>query len=186
MIEGMKCLKCNQRAATVKIIRIIGGKAHSVFLCEQCAADVSPYQQSLACFQEAIEKVLNQLVQQHAEEEQSKEEDAATGPRCPVCGTTLAIYRKSFRLGCTHCYDTFQEILEAQLRRYHGSTRHVGRAPAGIALPPRDEQGTVAALLKDLAAAISNEDFEKAVELRDRIRSLPGGSDHVSPKVPEV
>jgi len=184
MAESIKCVKCGKRTATVKIIRILGGKAQSVFLCEQCAAQVSPYQQPFS-LQEAIEKALAQLVQKQSEDEEAQG-DATVGPECPECGTTLAVYRKSFRLGCPQCYSTFEEILEPQLRRYHGSTRHVGRTPKATSPPLREIGLIMADLKKDLSQAILNENFERAIELRDRIRSLEGESNHACPEMPEM
>jgi protein arginine kinase activator len=179
MAEEIRCLKCNKRTATVKMIRIIGGKTHSIRLCEQCAAEISPYQQQALSLHEAIEKVLAKLVQEQNEEERTEPGTKTDGPLCPRCGTSEAVYRKSFLLGCPQCYSTFEDIIESQLRRLHGSTRHVGRAPTmGRNLGAQAETALVA-LQKDLALAVLGQDFEKAVQLRDRIRQLQGGSNHV-------
>ena len=188
MADGMKCVKCSKRRATVKMVRIVGGKAHSFHLCEQCAAEISPYQQQTLSLQEAIEKVLAQLVQKQQQEAEAEQGDEPDGPQCPSCGTTSAAYRKSFLLGCPQCYAAFEDILEAQLRRLHGSTRHVGRSPQSRpAVESRDSATPTLETLKDqLASAVSNQDFEKAAELRDRIRSLESRPDRDSAEVPEV
>ena len=186
MAGEVKCLKCSKRVATVKMVRIVGGKAHSIHLCDQCAAEISPYQQQALSLQEAIDKVLAQLVQKQSEEQEGQEGASGDGARCPSCGTSEAVYRKSFLLGCPQCYTTFEGIIESQLRRLHGSTRHVGRTPAK-ARPVEGEIGvTLAALHRDLDLAVSHQDFERAVKLRDRIRMLQDGSDHVCPEMPEV
>ena len=177
-------MKCQKRAAAVKLVRITGGTAHSIYLCEQCAAEISPYQKHASALQETIEKVLAQLVQKQSEAEET--EDAEAGPPCPGCGTSYATYRKTFLLGCPQCYSAFEGKLEAQLKHLHGHTRHVGRSPDRTPKSRSDAQSALAALKKELAVAVSSEDFEKAAHLRDRIRQMQGGSDHVVPKMREV
>lgn len=183
-MSEIKCPKCRKRAASVKLVRIVEGKARSIYLCEPCAAEVTPFLKQPFTLQEAIEKVLTQLVQKQSDEQET--EEGASGPQCPSCGTTFGAYRKSFLLGCAQCYQTFEGMLDPQLRRFHGSTRHIGRAPRVIRKPPGDVEATMAVLKKKLAVAVSSEDFEKAVQLRDRIRHLQSGSDHVVPEMPEM
>jgi len=180
----IRCLKCRKRTASVKLVRIVDGKARSIYLCQECAAEVSPFHKQTFSLQEAIEKVLTQLIEKQSAEQETDE--AASGPRCPSCGTTLTAYRKSFLLGCAQCYQVFGGALDPQLRRLHGSTRHVGRVPRMVGKPLDDVAVTVTALKKELASAVSSEDFEKAARLRDRIRHLQGGSDHVIPEMPEM
>jgi len=177
----IKCLKCQKRAASVKLVRIVGGKAHNIYLCGECAAEVSPYQKGALSLQQAIEKVFAELVQKQGEEQESAE--AGPGAVCPQCGTSFAAYRKSFLLGCPQCYAAFEAMLDPQLKHMHGATRHVGRAPGAAGKPPGGLETTLAALKKELDAAVSGEDFEKAVMLRDRIRQLESGANHVVPKV---
>jgi protein arginine kinase activator len=177
----IKCLKCQKRAASVKLVRIVGGKAHNIYLCGECAAEVSPYQKGALSLQQAIEKMLAELVQKQSEEQESAEQ--MPGPVCPTCGTTFAAYRKRFLLGCPHCYMAFESMLDPQLKQLHGATRHVGRAPSVAARPQGNLETSLAVLKKELDAAVSNEDFEQAVKLRDRIRQLESGADHVVPKM---
>jgi len=186
MAEELKCLKCGKRRASVKMTRIVAGKVHSIHLCEQCAAEISPYQQQALSLQEAIEKVLAQLVQKQNEGGEASEEAEADGTRCPLCGTTVGIYRKSFLLGCPQCYSTFEGIIEPQLRRLHGSTRHVGRAPDMRGKTADRWETVVEALKKELALAVSREQFELAARLRDHIRQIQDRADHVCPEMPEV
>ena len=74
-------------------------------------------------------------------------------------------------MGCNRCYEVFREHLEPTLRRIHGNTVHTGKLPkkgAGkIKLQRQIEQ-----LKSELQAAVVNEQYEKAAELRDRIKEL--------------
>ena len=76
------------------------------------------------------------------------------------------------RLGCPDCWRTFEPQLRELVRRLHGSTFHVGERylPAGAA----DQNGAEQLrLLRDqLRAAVEQENFELAAELRDRLRAM--------------
>jgi len=182
-MAGPKCLKCHERPATVKLIRIINGKVASVYLCERCAAERSPLTQPPG-FQQAIERMLDMLVQKQ-ELPEAVEPPAAAEVRCPVCGMTLAAFKNSLFLGCARCYSVFGGQLEEELRRLHGSIRHVGRSPEGVHSPMYDIEAAVASLKKQLVEAIEEENFLKAAELRDRLRHLKGEL-YVVPEVPEM
>ena len=65
----------------------------------------------------------------------------------------------------------FRDNLEPILRRLHGGSEHTGKVPARLA----DEIKTtneIERLKAELASAVENEQYEKAAELRDRIREL--------------
>jgi len=95
----------------------------------------------------------------------------ATGKTCPNCGVSLITIGQHGRLGCSTCYEVFKEHLEPTLRRIHGNTVHTGKLPkkgAGkVKLQRQIEQ-----LKSELQAAVANEQYEKAAELRDRIKEL--------------
>ena len=89
--------------------------------------------------------------------------------KCPGCGFTQADFKKSGRLGCSECYDTFSEGLDALLKTMHKGTRHTGKVPAGMQL--RDDLGKqLKELQSQLDAAVAAEKFERAAELRDDIK----------------
>ena len=92
--------------------------------------------------------------------------------QCSFCGLTFKDFRETGRLGCPHCYATYAPHLEKLLRRVHGGTRHVGM----IYLPPdpsaSDMERRLDGLRRRLNRAVESEDFERAAELRDEIRSL--------------
>jgi protein arginine kinase activator len=75
------------------------------------------------------------------------------------------------RLGCSQCYEFFQQQLIPLLRSIHGNTRHVGKIPQRFARQVslrRKARG----LQDELELAIQLEQFERAAELRDEIRKL--------------
>jgi len=96
----------------------------------------------------------------------------ASSEACPFCGLTFSDFRETGRLGCPQCYETYAVHLQKLLRRVHGGTQHVGK----VYLPPdptsSDRERRLDALKRRLQRAVDSEDFERAAELRDEIRSL--------------
>jgi protein arginine kinase activator len=100
-------------------------------------------------------------------------EEAAGGSdlSCPSCGFTQADFKKSGRLGCAACYDTFAEGLEALLKSMHKGVRHVGKVPAGLRRL-QDLQKRLGDLQSQLDQAVEVENFEQAAVLRDDIKKI--------------
>ena len=114
---------------------------------------------------------------------------------CPRCGMTYERFRKHGRFGCSDCYTTFANELERLFKRIHGSQRHSGKSPiepgalqreqalsanrpetplqpserAPAAVPGGQD---VEELRQQLEQAVTDEDYERAAELRDRIAQL--------------
>lgn len=168
----MKCNRCGNNPATVKLTRIVKGKVIELNLCQSCAGEVSPFQKKIAAAQS-----LNALIEQLLKSEKAKgvEEDAAepipADLTCPDCGVNFERYKRSLMLGCPRCYEAFGDHLLKDLRKVHGAVQHVGRVPLQyrqrMMLAQRLEQ-----LRQEMQEAISDEDFERAARLRDRIRAV--------------
>src|SRR5207237_6830585 len=96
----------------------------------------------------------------------------AAPPQCSCCSATLADFRATGRLGCAHCYDTFESSLRDLLRRVHGNSRHIGRryvAPLPTELP---HVSTATELRDRLKRALEAAQFELAADLRDKLRGI--------------
>lgn len=161
----MLCGLCKQKNATVHLTQIAGDKMQKVDLCEECAKEKGvndPAGFSLA----------DMLLGLGASQEM---EDAAGGADlvCPSCGFSQADFKKSGRLGCADCFDTFAEGLEALLKSMHKGTRHIGKVPAGLRRT-QDLEKRLNQLQVDLDKAVEAENFEKAAVLRDDIKKTRG------------
>ena len=164
--EPRACSECGAAEAVVHLTQIVDDVASVLHLCEKCAAargisQPSPPENSpLADF-------LSQMT--GAEEGAAEGEENTT---CSFCSLTFAGFRESGRLGCPHCYTTFEFYLKNLLRRVHGGVQHVGK----VYLPPdptaSERERRLEGLRRKLKYAISTEDFERAAKLRDQIRSL--------------
>ncbi len=179
--ELIKCVRCGKNPATVKLTRIIKGKVTELNLCQACAAEVSPYQKKLA-----DAAGLNALIAHLVKAEQAKKagetpettHTTEVEAECPACGLNFATYKRTFMLGCEHCYEAFGDPLLTDLRKIHGSIQHLGRRPDNWTppppppKPPQPPQKSIEQLRHELQQAIDQEDFERAARLRDQIRDL--------------
>jgi protein arginine kinase activator len=94
--------------------------------------------------------------------------------KCPSCGFSQADLKKTGRLGCPECYQTFADGLAGLLKTMHKGTRHVGKTPEALR-QTRERADRLRALQKKLSKAIELEDFELAAQLRDQIKAISGG-----------
>ena len=159
------CDNCGSRPATVNLTQIENNEMFSYHLCEDCAAEKGLETTSEPSGSSPLPDFLAQIGDEPKGEGDPDSE-------CSFCGLTLAVFRETGRLGCPHCYETFESHLRRLLRRVHGGTKHVGK----IYLPPdptvSEMEKRMEALRRKLHRAVEAEDFERAAELRDRIRSL--------------
>ena len=92
---------------------------------------------------------------------------------CPGCGLAYAEFKAKGRLGCPRCYAAFGPVLIPLLEKVHGAAAHRGKTPErvkGVMASRRELQESEA----QLDAAVENEEYEKAAQLRDRIREMKG------------
>jgi protein arginine kinase activator len=159
------CDNCGSRPATVNLTQIENNEMFSYHLCEDCAAEKGLETTSEPSGSSPLPDFLAQIGDEPRGEGDPDSE-------CSFCGLTLTVFRETGRLGCPHCYETFESHLRRLLRRVHGGTKHVGK----IYLPPdptvSEMEKRVEALRRKLHRAVEAEDFERAAELRDRIHSL--------------
>ena len=166
-VNKVICMKCKKNFATVKLTRIEKGRVEELNLCQSCAAEISPYQKKLAGAQANLDSILAGLLASEKEKKRITDVDIT----CRGCGLPFASYRESLFLGCAQCYDSFGEHLLGDLRKFHGSTSHQGKVPklmqSKIAMRQDIQQ-----VRRQMEAAIEQENFELAAQLRDKIKSL--------------
>ena len=74
-------------------------------------------------------------------------------------------------MGCGECYSVFGNRLERPLKQIHGTCEHVGKIPSRMGGTLKKER-QLAGLESELNAAVLKQEFEKAAELRDKIKEL--------------
>ena len=104
--------------------------------------------------------------------------------RCPQCGSSYHDIADSGKVGCASCYDTFYDDLLPTVRNVHGNTEHCGKRPNPFQKPisdqaekadaPESPMAKIDRLKAQLNAAVADQNFEKAAQLRDEIKRLEG------------
>lgn len=164
----MLCQECQKRPATVHLTKVINNQKSQLFLCEECA---SAYQEQWSEVFESnfsLNKFLASLLNYDSAMQSHLN---ATAGVCPQCGQTYSQFAQSGKLGCDLCYQTFLESITPLLRRVHGAQVHKGKIPrrAGGNLRLKKE---LQDLRLELQRLVQNEEFEKAAQVRDKIRDL--------------
>ena len=160
----MNCDVCKASQATVFLTQIVDGKMQKVNLCEACSKEkgvTDPTGFALA----------DLLLGLGAAQEMER---GGTVQKCPSCGFSQADFKKTGRLGCGACYQTFSDGLATLLKGMHKGTAHVGKVPAR-ALQSIERETQVRSLQRDLRKAVASEDYESAAQLRDQLKQFDGG-----------
>lgn len=159
----MLCDVCRERDATVTLTHAVKGEVSVLHLCQQCAGERGIETSVSTPLKNFISDYLPAVQQQNALAQ-------AEALQCPFCSMTLRDFRQTGRLGCAHCYGTFEQSLRELLRRLHGSARHEGRQYEPPSPDLRAESAALGELREKLRRAIANEEFELAATLRDQIK----------------
>ena len=158
----MHCDVCQKNDATVYLTQIVEGKMQKVNLCEHCAKEKGVSDPTGF----AMADLLLGLGAT-----QQIEHGGQPAQKCPVCGFTQIDFKKTGRLGCSACYDTFADGLANLLKGMHKGLKHTGKMPARLS-----RRYAMADLVKsletDLQKAVKNEKYEDAARLRDEIQKI--------------
>lgn len=150
----MLCENCKSREAAFHRVVVVNGKRKETHLCVEC-------------LQQSQEANVSEIVASFFAPAMR------TGYQCESCGQTLSDFQQNGKLGCVGCYSAFSDALNTIFRRIHGATRHAGRVPGGLrAIAEEKPQSELDSLREALKRAIAEEEFEAAVNLRDRIREM--------------
>lgn len=166
----MNCDHCDQ-PASIHLTELHNGKLRSLNLCESCAKKNHSLNKS-------INPVgLADLLSGISNKTPSSKRNQPFAKQCEQCGLQFEELQQEGKFGCAECYPTFQRALGDMLRGIHGTEKHKGKKPVLETQFNRTAQSTNLEQLKiDLDNAIKSEDFEAAIELRDRIRELEAQS----------
>ena len=91
--------------------------------------------------------------------------------RCPNCGNTFEDFNRFGKFGCPSCYDTFKDQILSLVQRIQGAGEYEGRVPSqGHNM--FKAQYEIKQLRRQLDMAVSDEKFEEAAQIRDKIKAL--------------
>lgn len=166
----MLCQHCQKNEATTHVKTMINGEYAEYRLCPECAHELG-YDSMFPDFTADFGGLLGSFL--------SAALPARSGAtHCKLCGSTMNDIKKTGKVGCSECYDTFFSELMPTIRNVHGNTEHIGKRPVieyetvEDDKPEKQEDKKLESLKAELKQAIEDENFERAAELRDKIKEL--------------
>ncbi len=166
----MLCQNCGKHEAEYHYKSNVNGTVTEQHLCSECAKKLG---YSVPFFGHT-DNFLGSLLSDFFGGSAIK--TAAPGAVCPLCGSTAGDISRTGKVGCAQCYDTFSDMLLPYIRRIHGNTEHTGKIPSDAGAEIKTKRELVQ-LKEELKKAVEAQEFEKAAQLRDRIKELEGGED---------
>jgi protein arginine kinase activator len=174
----MLCQHCNQNEATTHIKKNINGERTEMHLCSECAKELGVMEDFkmprmtdlfgdsfLGNFLGAGVAAMNSL---------------AGVDRCQTCGSSFNDIVKGGHIGCSDCYEKFEDKLEPSINKLHGKTKHIGKyiSYSETVNEPKEEPkvNEVDLLKEQLKQAIKEQRFEDAAVLRDKINEMTEGN----------
>ena len=173
----MLCQKCNKKTASVFISSIINGQEKRVYLCHDCAKDYTlfnfkfPDPFSIKGVMDKFKTNEDTLRDKEenllAIDKESEQEDI----KCPNCCSTYNEYRETGKLGCSRCYEVFEKQLKPIIKNMYSYEEYIGKSPK------KDNNRIyiskeIRILKEDLNKAVDQEEYEKAADIRDKIKEL--------------
>lgn len=165
----MLCQSCKKKQANTHIKSIVNGELTELMLCSECAEKMGYGNVFNHMFD--IGSLMSGFMGEPSTSALAAEQ------RCPMCGSTFSSISKSGRVGCAKCYDVFYDRLLPSIKRIHGNTVHTGKR-ASVPLGGEAAANPVSKvddLRQQMQLAINNQEFERAAELRDKIKELEQG-----------
>jgi protein arginine kinase activator len=183
----MLCQKCQKRPATVFLSQTVGDQTSQFHLCEECAKEQGAIYGGMNMMNfnplAALSDILNSVMGMDENPLNAINQGRSAAPdsdiqlQCPHCGYQLSVFRKTGRLGCTQCYQSFRAALEPVITGIHGPVYHAEETLS------RDDEGEtqkqdehskseISLLRKKIKEAIKHERFEEAAQLRDQIKTI--------------
>lgn len=162
----MLCQKCHKNNASVHIKQVINGEISERMLCPECAEkeNLGSFFSTDSLFSGFFsDSILGGI-------------PAIEKKVCPLCKSTRRELAKSGRAGCAECYNVFSEELKKMIYGIHGNAVHSGSAP-GKHVEQLQKSKEIEALKKEQESAILEENYEKAAEIRDKIKAMENGKE---------
>lgn len=166
----MLCEMCKQNNASVHIVRVVNGAKQTLNICESCAKQSQGFAfgesqlESPFTFQNMLSGLVDYI-------NQSSHTRRNTEAVCSNCGMTYGDFKQKGLMGCETCYKQFDSTITPVIKRVQGNIEHVGKIPvkSGKEILERKK---LMNLKEELQKAILEEEYEKAAEIRDRMRAL--------------
>ncbi len=172
----MTCQDCKKNEAQVHFTQIVNNEKMSLSLCKECAS-ARGFHSPLDNVPFPLAEILSSLTSGLPEKAINKDLEKL---KCESCSMTFGDFTRKGRFGCGECYRVFRPRLEGIMRKIHGASLHRGNIPKYEGekmenLPVAIREGE--RLETELKKAIESEDFERAAEIRDKLRLMKEETD---------
>ena len=167
----MVCEICHKNEANVHITQIINGDKKELNVCEECAKNIqgvnissdidfiSPFS-----FQNILSGIMDYIGG-------NSQIDKSQEIVCKNCGTTYSEFKEKGLFGCSECYKYFNSMLSPIINRVQGNVEHNGKITRKSGKKIINKNN-ITRLKAELQKAVFQEEYEKAAELRDKIKEL--------------
>lgn len=166
----MLCEKCKKNEAKINLVKIVNGQKQDIWLCEECARNISNIpimgpvgDENIFPFQDIINGLLSS-VDKNAPKKDKK-------VVCKTCGKTIEEYEKTEEAGCSECYKFFNSKIQEKLKHHYDDITYKGKVPK-VEGKEFDQKNKLKKLKYDLQILIQDEEYEKAAILRDEIKEI--------------
>lgn len=173
----MFCEKCNEKEATVHIVKMTPQGKEQLNLCPECAKQYQAGMGGLSGFPINDSELIKKILSNPAQFGLKLPRGASRGPVCPTCGTSLRQIQQQGFAGCPACYRVFSDVFSRIIAGVQRSTVHRGKIPARQRQRVQRQQ-EISQLRGRIEQLIREEQYEEAAVVRDRIRSLEDGGFH--------
>ena len=164
----MLCEKCKEKKASIHLTELVNGKKRDLKLCDDCANKEKSINFNLDFNMPFHMKDIFSSIMEAGNNKDAYKNDEN---HCDYCKSTYSRFKDIGRLGCYKCYDKFKNNLLPLIKRVQGTTEHVGKIPKRIGGPLKIKN-RISRLRLELNRYIANEEFEKAAQVRDKIKEL--------------
>jgi protein arginine kinase activator len=167
----MLCENCKKNEASVHFTQIINGEKKEFNICESCAKEADGFQIAGDMgFGSSFSflNILSGIMDYMGPSQNISKSQVLT---CKNCGTTYNEFKKYGLLGCSECYKNFSPAIIPVIKRVQGNLEHVGKIPKKLGKEIMEKR-RLSKLKEELQKAIANEEYEKAAQIRDDIKSL--------------
>lgn len=158
----LECSEC-RKPISVQYTEVIGNSVTQTCMCADCPV------------------LHRRLYGSTALAKEDETAGAKTGLACGNCGTTLEALRVGASLGCSVCYQVFEDMILPEISaagklpvRLESAKKnipiHIGRAPGEA--KELNPSLRLLALNEALNETLKREDYEQAAWLRDQIKAL--------------
>jgi len=163
----MLCQKCGKNEASFHYKTNINDNITELHLCAECAGENGESE----LFTHELGDYFGSMLSDFFAGTNALASPRRKIARCSLCGASARDISESGKAGCARCYDVFSDILQPYVHRIHGNAFHEGKIPAAEGRELRAKR-EIENLRSELRKAIDEQEFEKAAELRDRIKDM--------------